>query len=182
MGCALNLHEIMNDVSHRLDRVSPAIYTHRRREPLSEIQAFAQIDPLLADLCKRYGDARHERMTAEKEFGKDDGITEIALLAEDSAWCAMQTRYMELRADRAKMKWAQDVMEEERLEEEARAKAEARREALRAFDYMQMLARIQAMREKSHADLWLALFFLLSGGQSFYRNHYPSYSFNRLAA
>ena len=37
-------------------------------------------------------------------------MAEIAIDMEDSAWCAMQTRYIELRAKRHLMARAQDMM------------------------------------------------------------------------
>lgn len=77
---------------------------------LTELQAFQILDPLLARLHKEYLDAKDHRAKAIKDFGQDDPMTDMAMLVEDSAWCAMQARYMELRADRVLMAKAQTLM------------------------------------------------------------------------
>ncbi len=171
----------MNDVSRRLDQ-EPSSYAPTRAV-LSEMDAFMLLDPLLASLNKEYLDAKHNRLRAERDYGRDDGMTELAALLEDSAWCAMQTRYMEVRAERALMAKAQELMEESRLEELRLAKKEREREALQAFEAMQMFTRMRRVtREKNYADFWLALFMLHMDQPALFRNNYASYPFNRIAA
>ena len=50
------------------------------------------------------------RLKAQKQYGSDDGMTELAVLNEDSAWCTMQTRYLELRNNRDSMARAKSVL------------------------------------------------------------------------
>ncbi len=173
------LLDIMNEVSARLDR-GPVQTTPARI--LDEMQAFMQLDPLLADLHKQYMDAKGTRIQAEKEFGRGDGMTDMAMMMEDSAWCAMQTRYMEVRNDRRLMAQAQELIEESRLEDEYRRKKEKEREALRIFEMLQLYARMRET-QKSFSAGWLVVAILYLAEQpNFFRNHHASYSFNRLAA
>lgn len=79
-------------------------------DQLSELDAFIQIDPLLAALNKDYRQSKAERQDIVQMFGNDDPMAEVAHDKEDSAWCAMQTRYLELRGDSEKMREAQGLM------------------------------------------------------------------------
>jgi hypothetical protein len=181
MGNGDNLQGIMNDVSRRLDGLTP-ISRSPRYEGLSEIEAFMTIDPLLADLNKHYLDAKANRIKAVKDFGAGDGMTEMAILYEDSAWCAVQTRYMELRTERQLMAQAQQMMEEKRREEASEEKAERKRKALQMFEDMQIYARMHEKAPKDFSLWWWAAFALFGPRVDFFRNHHPSYAFNRFAA
>lgn len=173
MGNALCLQSIMNDVSAHIVEMAPTV--------LTELQAFLLIDPLLARLHKEYLDAKDTRCKSEKDFGKDDPMTDMALLVEDSAWCAMQTRYMEVRADRALMLQAQSLMEEERAKEKQRKEREKTADALRLFDYMEMLMRVRKKEISSLNWVWAFIFMLDKNAFSF-RTCQPTHQFNRLAA
>jgi len=180
MGNAATLQEVMNKVSHQLelDAQAPAPV-----KALSELEAFAQIDPLLAELNKHYLDAKHTRRQAVSEYGADDPMTEMAVDMEDSAWCAVQTRYMEIRAERALMAEAQKLMEEARLEELETQKKQKERAALDRFRDMEVFSRMHDKKPAFNgADLWLLLLFLFSGQEKFFRFEHPTYSFNRIAA
>lgn len=173
------LLDVMNEVSARLDR--GPVQT-RPAQILDEMQAFMLLDPLLADLHKQYMNAKGTRLQAEKEFGPRDGMTDMAVMMEDSAWCAMQTRYMEVRGNRQMMLQAQELIEESRLEDEYRRKREKEREALRTFEMLQLYARMREA-QKSFSAGWLIVAILYLAEQpNFFRNHHASYSFNRLAA
>jgi len=182
MGMALSLQDIMNNVSSAIER--GAVPMPRAQGAMSELQAFMELDPLLASLHKQYVDARAVRLMAVKDFGAGDAMTEIALLAEDSAWCAMQTRYMELRADRMMMRDAQAMMRESEAEEILARAAEEDRKALEKFYWMNAMARAQE-REKKKTDgaLWLlAVWILFMGDPPLLRGYQPSFQFNRMAA
>ena len=171
----------MNAVSSHLEKTA---FLPVMASALSELDAFVNLDPLLADLNKQYRDARANCAQAEAEFGADDPMAEMALLVQDSAWCAMQTRYMELRAEREMMARAQELMEEARLEEESRARKNRERDALDKFRNWETVLRLQKEgREKSNgADIWLAAMFLWLSEKQMFRFYHPTYSFNRLAA
>ena len=115
-----SLHQIMNDMVQRLDRLQPQEPKKRAPAPLSELEAFMQMDGLLASLNKDYLEAKSQRRELAALYGDEDAMAEVAMDMEDSAWCAMQTRYLELRAERELMERAQRLMRgvEEKIEEE----------------------------------------------------------------
>jgi hypothetical protein len=182
----IQLLDIMNEVSARLDHAPAFAKPTANHAVLDEMQAFMLIDPLLADLNKQYLDAKASRIQAHKEFGAKDGMSDMTAILEDSAWCAMQTRYMELRGNRRLMAKAHGLMDDSRREEEERAREQKTRDALKILDHMQTMIRmkeIQEMREKSDGGWWLLLMLSLSNpGQRLFRDYYPSYGFNRVAA
>ncbi len=179
MGTKPSLQDIMNDVSAKLDG---ALLAPPAVPVLTELQAFLTFDPLLAGLHKEYLDARDNRAKAVKDFGRDDAMTEMAMLVEDSAWCAMQTRYMELRADRTLMARAQGLMEEERLAAIRQREKDNARDALRYYNQLEMIAKL---RRKNESEInWTALLLLLvlNGNLNGLRIYQPTHHFNRLAA
>lgn len=172
---------VMNEVSARLDHAPASLRPIPRTEAITEMQAFMQLDPLLSGLNKEYLDAKGARLQAEKEFGRGDGMAGLAVLMEDSAWCAVQTRYMELRADRRMMAQAQSLMEESRLEEEERTRKEKDRAALKTFEQMQMFLRMREARKDTAAGWWLFLMLFMTEPVPF-RAHHASHRFNLMAA
>ncbi len=177
-----NLHDVMNDVAAALERRGCTPRRMPRGEALTELQAFAALDPLLLDLRKEYLNAQEYRRQIEKDFGCDDGMTDMAILAEDSAWCAMQTRYMELRADSCLLMEAQALMEQCALEKEKRDLEVRQQQALENYQYMSMLSRIQRQKEQDDSYFWL-LFWVLAGGRAFFPlSLYPARNFNQIAA
>lgn len=169
----------MNDVSAKLDG---ALLAPPPVPVLTELQAFLTFDPLLARLHKEYLDAKDHRAKAAKDFGNNDAMTEMAVLVEDSAWCAMQTRYMELRDDGALMAKAQGLMEQERLAATRQREEDNARDALRYYRHLEMLAQ---MRRKNESEIsWTAvfLFLILNGNFDGFRAYQPMHHFNRLAA
>ena len=111
-------------------------------DQLSELDAFIQMDPLLAALNKDYRQSKAERQDIAQMFGNDDPMTEVARDKEDSAWCAMQTRYLELRGESEKMREAQGLMRaqnEQAIEEViAEKKREKEQLAQQLFYYNRM--------------------------------------------
>ena len=178
------LLDIMNEVSARLDHAPAFARPSLKRDTIDEMQAFLLLDPLLADLNKQYQDARGSRLQAEKDFGRSDGMTDMTVMMEDSAWCAMQTRYMELRDDRKLMAKANAMVDESRRDEEEKARAQKEREALKIFEQMQMFARMREANQNqaSQAGWWLVILWYLSKQPVLFRDHHATYRFNRLAA
>lgn len=182
-----SLQDTLNDVAKGLasGQISPknSKRTIEAGKSLSEFEAFSALDPLLADLQKHYLDAKAQRVQAVREFGADDAMTDMAELMEDSAWCAVQTRYMELRADRALMREAQIMMLQSAEEEREQAQETREKEALKSYMQMQMISRMhEAEKGSSRADWWAVICFLISQPQQQFRNFYPAYQFNRMAA
>ncbi len=170
----------MNIVARQLETVVVAAPPARA---LGEMEAFAALDPLLADLNKQYLDARENRVQVLKDFGADEPMSEMALLVEDSAWCAVQTRYMELRAQREMMAQAQAMMQQARMEEELEVKAQKEREADEQYKQLQFVAQMTERKKGTDASgLWLALYVLFFMDQQSFRSYHASHQFNRLAA
>lgn len=186
MGMTNSLMDVMNEVSSALDNGSFAPSLSKASStPVGEMEAFRQLDPLLASLYKEFQNAKQIRIQAAQEYGANDAMTDMAQLAEDSAWCAMQTRYMEVRADRAMMREAQAIMEQSLRECEREEKEKAEQEALVLLAKMQMVQAMQSRETSGHGnvELWMALLIL------FTRNfpvlgfpYYATHQFNKLAA
>ncbi len=184
MGIERGLNDILNDVSKRLEAVAPAPIT-TSSEVISELEAFMFCDDLLASLHKEFVDAKEQRIKATHEFGVDDGMTDMAVMMEDSCWCAMQTRYIELRGDRGLMKRAQEMIEEDRCKKEEKKKAEAEKEWLQKYQWMQLVSR-QRQAEQDHANaIWLLLLWYGMDCHGLYQPMFrpqTMHCFNRLAA
>lgn len=167
---------ILNDVARcaaelAAERAAPG--------PLDEFGAFVRLDPLLASLHKQYLDAKGDRARAAAEYGAQGGMTDLAMLAEDSAWCAMQTRYLELRASQDAMKRAGNLMAQ------AKAQAERERENRGRSELLDLAAAVRTARrcrydESALIFAWLLLCFEDRLIVTFRAP--PSVSFNRLAA
>ena len=105
-----------------------------------------KLDDLLAHLHRQYLEAKSQRQQLVKEHGGDDPMVEIAMDLEDSAYCAFQTRHMELREIRELMAKAQRLMRET---EEA-IQNEKRKEREQEFRNFIMLAKAQEkLRERN---------------------------------
>lgn len=168
----------MEDVSKNLDTLMPLAPTSHK---LDELDAFARTDDVLASLQKQYLDAKALRLKSQKEYGADDGMTGMAIDLEDSEWCAMQTRYMELRDNRITLARAQSVMEEEARVQKIAAE---KREQEKALNYFYAMERIKDIKENAKTDYALLIWALLmldSIKTEFFRIQ-NSYKFNACAA
>lgn len=150
----------MNEMASRIDAIHPASAEQRPAQPLSELEAFVQMDGLLGSLQKDYLDAKAQRVELVALHGDSDAMAEVAMDMEDSAWCAMQTRYLELRAEREIMERAQRLMRraEEKIEQEkAREKAY---EAKQLAYYLKTLEKIKEMNKGPNIFEWAILFLI----------------------
>ena len=96
--------------------------------PLKDFDAFIALDDCMAALHKDYLTARAQRLALQKQYGADDAMTEMAMDAEESAWAALQTRYIECKADHRLVQAMQDLLQNDRIarqkfDDERRAKA-----------------------------------------------------------
>jgi hypothetical protein len=174
MGGAFDLQSILNDVSACIGKAAPVC------PPVTELEAFTRFDPLLARLHKEYLDAKAIRCKSEKDFGRCDPMTDMAVMVEDSAWCAMQTRYMEVRADRRLMAKVQELMEDERHKAAQKREREQLEDALRYYRHFEMIERMRK-NNASLLEVWWAMLALRSMNADF-RLYQPMHHFNRLAA
>ncbi len=145
-----SLHQIMNEIAARIDVLEPIHASGQddlghfkptakqqqslrgNKDPLSEIDAFMQMDDLLAHLHKEYLEAKIHRQQLLAQNGKGDPMAEIAMDMEDSAYCAFQTRYIELRQIGELMAKVQRLMRES-METIEREKNKEREKEFRNF-------------------------------------------------
>jgi hypothetical protein len=146
------------------------------------MDAFIEIDPLLAQLHKDFIDARQMRIKAQSEYGQDNAMTDMAGYSEDSAWCAMQTRYMELRADRDCMAQAQKMVAEDIVELQREQREEREKENLKLYQQMQVYDRMREQKGPSAAAILFFYILLMINPRSIFDGPQPSYRFNALAA
>lgn len=121
-----SLQQVMRQVAANVQAM-PAQQQPSKRglgTPLTELEAFARLDPLLADLHKDFLNTKKNYDTLAARFGADDAMALVAADSMDSAWCAMQTRLLELRAQRILMHRAQRLMREEEVTAHHREKLE----------------------------------------------------------
>lgn len=186
----ISLSDVMTAVNAALDDAKPFKKQRKSVSPkMDELAAFCQLDPLLARLQKEFRNHKAETAQARAQFGADSPLVEIAADAEDSAWCAMQTRLLELRAERELMRRAQEmILNSERAEERALEKAEAQR-VQQLADQMRMIASVSAdqksqkNKEANFLDLLLiyALFFHRKFMEDLVKTPQPYYGFGAAA-
>ena len=187
-----SLHQIMNEIAGRVDalqsdqEIAHLQPTERQQsqlrgdsknaDPLSEIEAFIQIDSLLAQLHKQYIEAKMQRIELNAANGQSDPMAEIAMDMEDSAYCAFQTRYIELRQMRDLMAKAQRLMRES-AEDVQREKNKEREKEFRNFIMLsKMNAKLQEENKQGGFEYAaLLLIFNLVPTPKF-RNSQPQYS------
>ena len=159
-----SLHQIMNEIAARIDVLEPGHASGQddiahykptakqqqslrgNKDPLSEIEAFMQMDDLLAHLHKEYLEAKIHRTQLLAQNGQNDPMAEIAMDMEDSTYCAFQTRYIELRQIRDMMAKAQRLMREsvENIEREKN------KEQLQKFTNFVLLSKMQARQNEQN--------------------------------
>ena len=150
----------MNDMVQRLDVIHPDASPKGMTAPISELEAFIQMDDTLAQLNKDYLEAKVQRLELVALNGADDAMAEVALDMEDSAWCAMQTRYLELREERELMERAQRMMRKIEAEIEKVKLSEQAAEARQVAGYMKVLERIKQMAKEPKIYELLLLFMI----------------------
>ena len=160
-----SLNSIMNEMACNQSALK-SLPQHQAKtlEPLNEIEAFILLDDTLENLHKQYLEAKAQTKELIALNGTDDAMAEIAIDMEDSAWCAMQTRYIELRAKRHLMARAQDMMRHrDKQIEELKESAEATNKQRQARDFMNYLKLMEAIKEKNKTPQifeWLILFLI----------------------
>jgi hypothetical protein len=168
----------MNKVASELENFQPA-QDNAPRNLLHELDVFASIDPLLGDLQRQYKDARFMRRMQEKQFGKDDPLGDVARDTEDSAWCSMQTRYLELRSDRDLMREVQAIQNEQREKEMRERDREKQRIALETYYRGELMTRMKQDAKSPSIFEWILWFMLIRRQQNMFS---LAPSFSRLAA
>ena len=160
-----SLNNVMNKMARCESILSTmAPYRTASLECLSELDAFVILDDTLNFLHKQYLEAKTQRKELVALNGADDAMVDVALDMEDSAWCAMQTRYIELRAQRKMMAQAQQMMRvRERQIEELNEKIEQSHKQKKAQDFVNYLKAMEVMKQKNKTPRifeWLVLFLI----------------------
>lgn len=164
----LSLQAVMNEMAQ--GDVRPRPYQPRdnafkapapSQKPITELQAFIQLDPVLASLHKQFLEAKAQHAALVSANGKNDAMAEVAADMMDSAWCAMQTRFIEVRADRQMMQEAQAMMRLSiKMIEEKRDKDKSK-EALKLFQKMELLKLAEKQRKDRVPFFEIGFIFLL---------------------
>lgn len=155
----------MNEMA-RHPRAIPAMDVNSTApQPLTELEAFTLLDNTLDDMHKQYLDAKIQRQELNKMMGADDPMTLVAMDMEDSCWCAMQTRYIEVRAMRDMMDKAQSLMRQrDQLINEKKLRILIQDKERRARDFFLYLKVMQIIKEKNKTpnifEWFAALIFL----------------------
>lgn len=154
------------------------------QQPLSEMDALVSQDELLAHLHKEFLNAKGSFDRLVRENGADDAMTEVAADMMDSAWCAMQTRMMEVRAKGEIMARAQAMMQASKRKMQETQEQQEQKKALALYHKMQMLQHLKNVRrqqqikkEKEKVPFFeivfiLMMFKLLPAGLSLPKHNY----------
>ncbi len=96
------INEILAKIDQRLDEVRLSDYSEplQSLDPLSEVGLYISSDRLLADLYRQYLEAQRHYITSIQTHGTNAPMTEIASDMSDSAYCAVETRLIELREEK----------------------------------------------------------------------------------
>lgn len=122
-----DLQGIIRDMATRIDSYHVGDEHSGRRGLLSEVEAYMSVDSTLASLYKQYLDARNSRVRALQQAGEDSAMAAIARDLEESAQSAIETRMIELRADKLKRMNAEHMMAEAHLAELAETRSDRAR-------------------------------------------------------
>jgi len=152
---AHSLSDVLNDLAG--GRAAALAQEMGALSPVSEEALFIEQDAVLASLNREYLYARAHHDAARREHGADSPMADIAADALDSAWCAMQTRLMELRRDGAMMRLVQKKLYEAEREAQQIKKEADDKKALDLFHRLEAARIIKEKNKTSHIYEWLAL-------------------------
>ena len=163
MGSSLN--NVMNEIA-RAEKIIPSPnYINETTQELSELEAFAILDETLNDLQKQYLSAKAQRKSLIVASNTDDPMVPIAIDMEDSLWCAMQARYIELRQKRCLMQRVQKMMRQHQQSlENMKEQAVKRQEKKKTQDFINFCELMRTLKEKQKSSQileFLMMFFFL---------------------
>lgn len=167
---ALSLTDVMNHLAE--GEIVPFTFEREGPVKLTELDAFMAVDPTLASLHRHYLNARLHHQAARKEHGAESPMADVAADMEDSAWCAMQTRLMELRAQGDLMRLVQKQLWEN---EQDIVRAKQDEKDRKAMEFYHRMETARLMKEKNKPAViyeWLIVLMLLERSV---RLPFPSY-------
>ena len=114
----LSINDILHKIDARLDdlRLTDDTAPVVSLDPLSEVGLYITNDRLLADLYRQYLEAQRNYISSIQDHGKNSPMTEIASDMSESAFCAMETRLIELREEEGMAERVMRVQEKQRAE------------------------------------------------------------------
>ena len=157
-----SLQAIMSEIVQRLDahdtlQARGAAPQEKLSGLPGQIQTYLSLDPLLAELFKRYLDARASRDRLVAKHGHDAPMTEMAADMVDSAHCALETRLIEVRA-LYKLREERDVAGERVMI--AAAQSQRFEQKMQRHNDRNMAMRARRDAEKGYFYILMILFFL----------------------
>ena len=124
----------------------------------AEFELFCAADGLLRDLYKQYLEAKRQYSQVKQGGKAYDAMLDVAEESLDSAWCAVQTRLLELRADGILMQKIQHALIQKELEEQERQQ-QNQTKALKFWMFYHR-ALMMLPRKKTESYIVLAVFVL----------------------
>ncbi|MBU0859621.1 MAG: hypothetical protein KJ667_06765 [Alphaproteobacteria bacterium] len=156
-----SLQDIMNMMAQRVDGLQTAspLSALTARGILSEAEAYAHFDPLLAQLLKHYRDAQSRYEELLRKNGSGDAMVDVAADMAASSDSAMETRLIELRTNNTMRRMAEARIREsiEMMNASTRYNEKLRNHALRRSGD---IAR-QRMEEAREGIMWVWFLMML---------------------
>ncbi len=166
----ISLNSIMNKMAREEVCRAPkrTLLSSEKPQKFTEIEGFAVIDDILGALRKEYLNARRYRKDLSQTQQSDDAMLEMAIDMEDSVWCAMQTRYLELRDGAVLMRRVQKMIYQQDLkiqayevaQQEQRLEREKRQDISALQIYLKMLVVMKEKNKTPQILEWLILFLI----------------------
>lgn len=124
----------------------------------TEFEVFCAQDPLLRDLNKQFLDAKAYHQKLIQENGQDDPMAEIAADMEDSAWCAVQTRLLELKKEPERVRQVQRIVLESEIAYQECQERLAQKKMKDSMRFFMNMLRFQDQKRQARADSGLVFF------------------------
>lgn len=150
-----SLQDIMNMMAQRVEGYAPE--RPAVRGVLTEAEAYAHSDPLLAELLKDYRDNQHRYETLLRKHGADDAMVDVAADMAGSADTAVETRLIELRACAHSRALAEQRMQESLEMMNASTRYH---EKIRAYTDRVQSAALRAKKEAAEASYLFVIMML----------------------
>jgi|MDSW01.1.fsa_nt_gb hypothetical protein len=131
-------------------------------DPLSEVGLYISRDKLLADLYRQYLEAQRNYIISVKRHGAQDAMTEIAQYTADSAYCAMETRLIELRGNPEMQVQIERVQKKQRAAYESDMKKRQEEYARRGITQPDGISQQTRHKETNKSSNMLWFMFMIS--------------------
>lgn len=164
-----SLQDIMNDMARRLDVIRTDDDSYGINDgSVSEMGAYAAVDPVMADLYRQYLNARKRHKTLTNQNGDDDALAAVAGEQAESLDSALQTRLIELRGDKKLSARVETIMTRSLHKTEENEKETVREMVRKKFEGMDLRKLAEKARRERDDDLlvWLLLLLQITARQN----------------